>query len=491
MSAWNAMGAGKRALILGAGGLLVLGAGYLAWSLDRPGEPPPAAEVATAGAPAPDAPDAQPEPPATADDPPAPASPAPAAEAEAAPPALPAPDLPAPDLPAPDLPAIDTWRVAPDGAALMAGLALPQARIEVLVDDAVVATGTAQASGEFVLLFTLAPSDRPSLMRLAMIPPGGSAVVADAVVALGPIEGPPEPAAPEPAAPAPAAPALAGTDPVPPAAAAPEVPPPGTALVEVDPVVTPPPAALRVTDAGAVVLQDGRPVDPALLANVMIDTIAYPSAGTVQVGGRGQPGAGLRLYVDNAETASGVIPGDGRWLLTLGDTAPGIYILRADQIDASGAVTSRFETPFKRETLEALAAAVAGTAEPLPTAPAAPPAARDLTVLAPAVDPPAVAEAAPPSVAALPGPVPGPAPAVLAEPGTGASPDLAGAVVEPPPRVTVTVQPGFTLWGIAEDRYGDGLLYIQVFEANRDKIRDPDLIFPGQVFTVPAGTVSP
>ncbi|MBS1303540.1 LysM peptidoglycan-binding domain-containing protein [Loktanella sp. SALINAS62] len=48
-----------------------------------------------------------------------------------------------------------------------------------------------------------------------------------------------------------------------------------------------------------------------------------------------------------------------------------------------------------------------------------------------------------------------------------------------------TVQPGMTLWGIATDRLGDGFLYVSIFEANKDQIRDPDLIYPGQVFSVP------
>jgi nucleoid-associated protein YgaU len=47
------------------------------------------------------------------------------------------------------------------------------------------------------------------------------------------------------------------------------------------------------------------------------------------------------------------------------------------------------------------------------------------------------------------------------------------------------VQPGNTLWGISRERYGQGILYVQVFEANRDKIRDPDLIYPGQIFNLP------
>ena len=51
--------------------------------------------------------------------------------------------------------------------------------------------------------------------------------------------------------------------------------------------------------------------------------------------------------------------------------------------------------------------------------------------------------------------------------------------------VSITVQPGFTLWGIASEQFGDGVLYVQVFEANKDKIRDPNLIYPGQVFVIP------
>ena len=49
----------------------------------------------------------------------------------------------------------------------------------------------------------------------------------------------------------------------------------------------------------------------------------------------------------------------------------------------------------------------------------------------------------------------------------------------------VTVQTGNTLWGIASQKYGDGMMFVRVFEANKDRIRDPDLIYPGQVFTVP------
>ena len=51
----------------------------------------------------------------------------------------------------------------------------------------------------------------------------------------------------------------------------------------------------------------------------------------------------------------------------------------------------------------------------------------------------------------------------------------------------VTVQPGFTLWAIARENYGAGVQYVRVYEANADRIRDPDLIYPGQIFNVPDG----
>ena len=52
-------------------------------------------------------------------------------------------------------------------------------------------------------------------------------------------------------------------------------------------------------------------------------------------------------------------------------------------------------------------------------------------------------------------------------------------------RGQATIQPGFTLWKLAELKYGFGMRYVQIFEANRDSIKDPDLIYPGQVFQIP------
>ena len=50
----------------------------------------------------------------------------------------------------------------------------------------------------------------------------------------------------------------------------------------------------------------------------------------------------------------------------------------------------------------------------------------------------------------------------------------------------VIVQPGNSLWRIARRTYGQGVRYSVIFQANNDRIVDPDLIFPGQIFLVPS-----
>ena len=51
---------------------------------------------------------------------------------------------------------------------------------------------------------------------------------------------------------------------------------------------------------------------------------------------------------------------------------------------------------------------------------------------------------------------------------------------------TYTVQKGDTLSKIAKHHYGDANEWRKIFEANKDIIKDPDLIYPGQELKIPA-----
>jgi nucleoid-associated protein YgaU len=48
-----------------------------------------------------------------------------------------------------------------------------------------------------------------------------------------------------------------------------------------------------------------------------------------------------------------------------------------------------------------------------------------------------------------------------------------------------TVQKGDSLSKIAKREYGDAQQWRRIYEANRDLIQNPDLIYPGQVFRIP------
>ena len=186
-----------------------------------------------------------------------------------------------------------------------------------------------------------------------------------------------------------------------------------TATVAEEPIVEV--AILKSDESGVEVIN--RSSAPEFMSNVEIDTISYSDEGDVLLSGRAQSkAASVRVYLDNTVITTLDVDTSGRWRGDLPDVDTGVYTLRVDEVDVQGDVTSRVETPFKREAPEVLEAAAGES----------------------------------------------------------------GAAV-----TAITVQTGATLWAIARDRYGDGTLFVRVFEANSETIKDPDLIYPGQVFDLP------
>ena len=68
---------------------------------------------------------------------------------------------------------------------------------------------------------------------------------------------------------------------------------------------------------------------------------------------------------------------------------------------------------------------------------------------------------------------------------SGSSSGAAAPGAQSAPR-TYEVKKGDSLSKIAKHVYGDANKWKQIFEANRDKLKDPDKIFPGQVLTIPS-----
>ncbi|WP_347313058.1 LysM peptidoglycan-binding domain-containing protein [Defluviimonas sp. SAOS-178_SWC] len=371
---------------------------------------------------------------------------------------------------APVPPRFDTVRVDADGSVLVAGRAATGAAISILVDGAEAASTVADAGGAFAALFTLMPSEAPRVMTLVAMGADGVKIASEADVIVAPFAAP--------VAVASAAPGD-GSAPATPAEPAP-APEAEVAATKAEPAAGP---EILIVDAGGVRKQ----TDPAPVAEIVIDTIGYGASGEVEIAGRGRAGAFARLYLDNVEADTLPIGAEGSWRAALSGVAAGIYTLRVDQIDGAGKVSSRFETPFQREEPETVTAALQSAA-PTPAPSAEPAAAPEpaATAAAPAEPqaPAALPQAGAPEVAAG---------AAVTEVATAEAPapSTLAAVPEAPASpstkaVIVTVQPGFSLWRIARENYGEGILYVKVYEANKDQIRNPDLIYPGQIFTVPS-----
>ncbi|MEB3299467.1 MAG: N-acetylmuramoyl-L-alanine amidase [Candidatus Sericytochromatia bacterium] len=81
-----------------------------------------------------------------------------------------------------------------------------------------------------------------------------------------------------------------------------------------------------------------------------------------------------------------------------------------------------------------------------------------------------------------------PAPAMPVDSAPPASPRPSA-----PPRQegTVTIRRGDTLWRLAETHLGDARRWREIYEANRDRLQDPNLLVPGQILRLPSAAAHP
>ena len=361
-------------------------------------------------------------------------------------------------------PKLETVRVDDDGTALVAGTAYPGSVLEILVDEEVVETITLGQEGNFAVLFDIELKDRPQVISIRSVD-GEIVLVSDETMIVAPkivelaqadpaanqtkkqsegvenstdvgsslqdksettseqnsssdltaktdLEEETDKAAEENN--------MSNDDAVKADLTnkTPQLAQPTEEKIEEDvqQILTSEPTVLMADNEGVKVVQGGE--GPTVMTGVLFDTINYSTDGGVAVTGRGSPDSIVRFYLDNSPVASTAVDQTGYWSADLSDVEAGVYTLRLDQLDQSGKVSSRIESPFKRE---------------------------DRSVLA----------------------------------------DQMKDIASPARINVITVQPGNTLWAISRERYGRGILYVQVFDANKDKIRNPDLIYPGQIFDLP------
>ncbi|WP_434052391.1 MAG: LysM peptidoglycan-binding domain-containing protein [Roseibium sp.] len=157
----------------------------------------------------------------------------------------------------------------------------------------------------------------------------------------------------------------------------------------------------------------------------------------VYVAGTGKPGSSVRVYVGEDYQGEAKVNSSGRWLVQGTKNVPeGNVEVRADLIAPDGdTVDARAAVTFEKE--------------------------QDKQIVLTKV------------VAT----------------GSGSGQGSQGADVQKSLPVVI-IRKGDNLWRISRRLYGDGVRYTTIYQANQDQIRDPDLIYPGQVFLTPEGDVN-
>lgn len=273
-------------------------------------------------------------------------------------------------------PEFDVVRVEPTGEAVIAGRGRPQSKIAVLAGDKVVAEIATDVSGHFVVTPKLPQGDFELSLRdsEASLQSQQSVVVSvprkpsdKTIVALA------------------------------------EIGKPTVLLMS-------PPQAAKSEEAVSFVTAE-------------IDKSGFYATGSAK------PEAHVRIYANDDVLANVVAGSDGRWSLRAAKgLGPGPHKLRADLLDASGAVVARAEILFDSPSDVLLAKG----------------------------------ESAPPR-----------------DDATATQEAIAAKLAN------AKVQRGDSLWRISRKLLGAGVRYTQIYEANTGQIRNPRLIYPGQVLVVP------
>jgi len=157
----------------------------------------------------------------------------------------------------------------------------------------------------------------------------------------------------------------------------------------------------------------------------------------VYVAGTGKPGTSVRVYVGDDYQGEAEVGASGKWLVQGTKTLPeGNVEVRADLIGEDGSsVDARAAVTFEKErNKQVVLTKVVAT-------------------------------------------------------GTGTGKDSQGAEVKKSLPVVI-IRKGVNLWRISRRLYGDGIRYTTIYQANQDQIRNPDLIYPGQVFLTPEGDLN-
>ena len=386
-------------------------------------------------------------------------------------------------------PSFDIVRVEPTGESVIAARGPANADVVLLDGDKPIATGKCDANGQVALLPPPLKPGEHNLM-LSMTPPGGSAAISSQSVAVSVPEKPQS------------APMVALLEPNHPAA-----------------ILSGPVATARSSPKAPGSTSTAK-------TSVAISSVEVESLGSFFASGKALPGSKSRIYLNGSFVATVTADPAGIWSLQIRrGMKPGRYSVRADQVESgSGKVEARAEVPFdypaqvtkptirkglpkKNDIIVASGSAAVGgggsasgmigggeVGSPLSTSskstslasgpnaaasqtPASGGSAKGTQVKTSAETIPARKASAAQMASNSP------ASASVTQDDASLNASSAPTIVAD--LVTAKVVHGDSLWRISRQMLGRGLRYTQIYAANTTQIRDPRLIYPGQIFVMP------
>ncbi len=321
-------------------------------------------------------------------------------------------------------PTFDVLRVDPSGTIVIAGNAAKNATVDLLSRSNVIGTTKSTENGDFVIALDdpLKPGDYQLVLRSTTQDGTAMTSLETAIVSI------PESKTGQ---------VLALVE---------QSGQPSRMITKPEPVEPAPSATTQPTTVAAP-KGDKPVVPPAEKALIAVEAVEI-EGNKIFIAGTAQAGSAVKVYANSALLGTTKTAPNGRFLVqTVQQLAVGDYIIRADMLGKDGVtVVARAAVPFKREAGErvsAVAPAIQGADTQTETG-----------AVTPQTD----------------GQVP-----QIADAGTPLQ-NVDGSVI---------IRRGDSLWQISRRTYGAGMRYTTIYLANKEQIRNPDMIFPGQVFALP------
>lgn len=320
------------------------------------------------------------------------------------------------------LPSFSVLRVEPDGSGVIAGQGEPLQLLQLFDGEILIAETKTGPSGDFAIVLDKPLAPGLHQLTLRTIGPDGTVLVSEQA-GLVDVPLPNNPTALTVLVTEPGEASRVIAKPIVPEPEAPEPVVPEVKVATVSPELPDAPEAPEVPE-----VKPAKSVKPVLIGAVETEN------GQLFIAGEAEPGSIVNFYLGSDYLGQATVAENGAFLFEAKrEIEAGAFEIRADMmLEPETDVVSRAAVDVLHETQVAVADPVV---EP---------------------DPEVVQE-------------------VAAEP---AKPQLrTGAAV--------IIRRGDSLWQVARRNYGAGYRFTTIFEANRDQVRNPDLIYPGQVLKVP------